>query len=108
MIPAVQQCVAANERTPQIILAQFAKNASNYIRSSVASNKSAPAEILDLLSKDESDYVLMQVVINPSTAIDTLKRLATSENIYIRDNALEALENRQQLNELKLLISYLI
>jgi hypothetical protein len=106
--PAVQQSVADNERTPQIILAQFAKNASNHIRASVASNKSAPAEILDLLSKDESDYVRMRVISNPSTAIDTLKRFATSEDIYMRDNAIEALENRQQLNELKRLIKYLI
>jgi hypothetical protein len=105
---AVQQSVAENERTPQIILAQFAKNTSNYIRASVASNKSAPVEILDLLSKDESGYVRMSVISNPSTAIDTLKRLATSEDVYMRDNALEALENRQQLNELKRLISYLI
>ena len=99
----VRPHVANNPSLPADMLAQLANDPSAMTRVNVARNENTPPETLTNLARDPDKEVRWGVVINKKTPIAALQKLAKDRSKTIKQDALQALTQRQaELNESRL------
>jgi len=88
--------MAANPRTPQIVLERLADHPMADIRAAVCDNSRAPLSVLKALAMDEDADVRYQLAENHSIALDLLVLLMEDANPYVANRAALTLERRQR------------
>jgi hypothetical protein len=108
LLPSVRLAVAHNMNTSPEILAQLAGSKETQIRTGVALNRNTQPEILVKLSQDKQSSPRWGVAYNPNTSVDILMKLSNDKEEDVKTKALENLQSRQSINELKSLIRHCI
>ena len=67
------------------------------VRSNVAMNRNTPINTLDKLSKNKNTDVKLNIALNINTPIDVLKKLSEDEDIYVRELAINSLNNKGEM-----------